>query len=120
MKMIPNSTKRNLTMMKNDVVKQMLEEQKLQAQYRATIVTSNDEQEVLKAKKLFDESVRHWEVLKNLLEEYEKATPKKWKVSPDTALVVLGNLLGIVLILKHEKIDAITTKALSFVLKGRV
>ena len=44
---------------------------------------------------------------------------KKWNVSPDTMAVVAGNLLGIVLILKHEELNIITSKAMSFVIKGR-
>lgn len=44
---------------------------------------------------------------------------KKWSVSPDTMAVVAGNLLGIVLILKHEELNVITSKAMSFVIKGR-
>lgn len=49
----------------------------------------------------------------------EKPEPKK-RVSPDTIAVVAGNLLGIVLILTYEKVNVITTKALGFVLRGRV
>ena len=41
------------------------------------------------------------------------------RVSPDTMAVVVGNLLGIVLILKHEDLNIITSKALGFVIKGR-
>ena len=44
----------------------------------------------------------------------------EWKISPDTLLVVAGNLAGILLILKIEKLDVIATKAIGFVLKGRV
>lgn len=44
----------------------------------------------------------------------------EWKISPDTLLVVAGNLAGILLILKFEKLDVIATKAIGFVLKGRV
>ena len=44
----------------------------------------------------------------------------EWKISPDTLLVVLGNLAGILLILKFEKLDVIATKAIGFVLIGRV
>ena len=44
----------------------------------------------------------------------------EWKISPDTMLVVAGNLAGILLILKFEKLDIIATKAIGFVLKGRV
>jgi hypothetical protein len=49
-----------------------------------------------------------------------KANEKDRHVSPDTKLIVAGNLLGIALILWHEKADIITSKALGFVLKGRV
>lgn len=44
---------------------------------------------------------------------------KKWNVSPDTMAVVAGNLLGIILILKHEELNVITSKAMNFVIKGR-
>jgi hypothetical protein len=42
------------------------------------------------------------------------------KVSKDTIVIVAGNLLGILLILGYEKANVITSKALGFVLKGRV
>ena len=38
----------------------------------------------------------------------------------NTLLVVFGNLLGIVLILNYEKMGVIASKALGFVIKGRV
>lgn len=41
-------------------------------------------------------------------------------VSPDTIAVIAGNLLGIALILGYEQSHVITSKALGFVLKGRV
>jgi len=47
---------------------------------------------------------------------YEKAKG----INPDTAIIVAANLIGIILILKHEKVDIITSKALGFILKGRV
>lgn len=40
-------------------------------------------------------------------------------VSKDTLFTVGGNLLGIILILKHERLNVITTKALSFVIRTR-
>lgn len=43
----------------------------------------------------------------------------KWNVSPDTVAMVAGNLFGILLILKYEDMNIITSKALGFVLKGR-
>jgi hypothetical protein len=44
----------------------------------------------------------------------------KEKLSRDTIALVVGNLLGIVLILNYEKTDIIRTKALGFVMRGRV
>lgn len=44
----------------------------------------------------------------------------KNKVSKDTIAVVVGNLAGILLILNFEKANVITSKALSFIIKGRV
>lgn len=41
-------------------------------------------------------------------------------ISPDTALIVLGNLTGILMILYFEKAGIITSKAINFVLKGRI
>jgi hypothetical protein len=40
-------------------------------------------------------------------------------VSKNTMLTVGGNLLGIILILKHERVNVITSKALSFVIRTR-
>ena len=40
-------------------------------------------------------------------------------VNKNTLLVVGGNLLGIILILKHEYLNVITSKALSFVIRAR-
>jgi len=41
------------------------------------------------------------------------------RVSPDTIAIVAANLLGIVMILKHEKLDIITSKAFALVMKPR-
>ncbi len=49
-----------------------------------------------------------------------KSYEKQKGISPDTIALVAANLIGIVLILKHEKVDIITSKALGFVLRGRV
>lgn len=49
-----------------------------------------------------------------------KSLEKDRDVSPDTIAIVAGNLAGILLILKYEELNVITSKALSFVLKGRV
>lgn len=49
-----------------------------------------------------------------------KANEKARRISPDTLAIIAGNLLGIGLILSHERLNVISTKALGFVLKGRV
>lgn len=44
---------------------------------------------------------------------------KSKRVSPDTLALIGANLLGIVMILKHEELNVITTKALSLVSRAR-
>jgi hypothetical protein len=41
------------------------------------------------------------------------------QVSPDTLVIVAGNLLGILLIVNYEKMEIMTSKALSLVLRLR-
>jgi hypothetical protein len=48
-----------------------------------------------------------------------KADEQPPRVSPDTLVMVGANLLGIVMILSHERLNIITTKATSLVLKPR-
>ena len=49
-----------------------------------------------------------------------KEKPRE-KINPNTILTLLGSILGIVLVIKHEELGhVISTKALSFVLRGRV
>ena len=54
--------------------------------------------------------------VKELYKLKETTTPKR--VSPDTLVLVGGNLAGIVLILSYERAHVITSKALGFVLKS--
>lgn len=58
----------------------------------------------------------------NVLERLYKlrGEEKPQRMKPDTLLLVGGNLLGILLVLNYEKLDTITSKALSFALRGRV
>ncbi len=44
----------------------------------------------------------------------------KRRVSPDTIAIVVCNLLGIILILEHERSHVIASKALGFIIRGRV
>lgn len=58
--------------------------------------------------------------LSNLERLYElKSKDGKFNISPDTMAVVAGNLIGLIMIIKHEELNIITSKALGFVLKGR-
>jgi len=41
------------------------------------------------------------------------------RVSPDTLAIVLGNLLGIALIITHERSHILTTKAKDYLIKPR-
>jgi hypothetical protein len=49
-----------------------------------------------------------------------KAKKHKMPVSWETIAIIAGNLLGIALILNHERVNVVTSKALGFVMKGRV
>lgn len=59
---------------------------------------------------------------KKLLEMYEKLNEveKNDKVSKDTLATIAANLLGIGLILEHEQLHVISTKAINFVIRGRL
>lgn len=54
------------------------------------------------------------------IEDLKKIRANDNSVSPDTVLVVVGNLAGILLILNFEKAGIITSRAINFVMKGRV
>ena len=66
-------------------------------------------------------SAEYTAMAKNLEVLYKARNEEKsHKIKPDTVLVVAANLLGIVLILGYEETNIIRSKAMSFVLKGRV
>ena len=48
-----------------------------------------------------------------------KEFDSKRRLSPDTLAIVLGNLTGIILIVGHERMNVVTSKALNFILKLR-
>ncbi len=61
--------------------------------------------------------------LQEYKDQYElisKMLDTHWTISPDTVAIIAGNLLGILLILNYEKLNVVSTKALGFVLRGRV
>lgn len=59
-------------------------------------------------------------ILRLLKERKDLNHIDKKKLSPDTILVVAGNLVGILLLVGYEHAHVITSKALGFILKGRV
>lgn len=70
---------------------------------------------------LSPDSEEYQKMAENLERLYKsKSYDEDRDVSPDTLAVIVGNLAGILLILKHEELNVITSKALGFVLKGRV
>ncbi len=46
-----------------------------------------------------------------------QACEKPQRISKDTLAIVVGNLVGIVMILSYEKTNVITTRALQFMLR---
>jgi hypothetical protein len=61
-----------------------------------------------------------WDALNRKYQAYSEMMKPSWTITPDTLLVAATNLAGIVLILNFEKLDIVRSKAMSFVLKGRV
>jgi hypothetical protein len=53
--------------------------------------------------------------LRGLRKEYSPASPSR-----DTLAVIGANLLGILMIIKHERVDIISQRALSLVLKPKI
>ena len=63
---------------------------------------------------------KDWDELNRKYQAYNEMLKPSWQITPDTMLVVAGNLAGIVLILNYERFDIVRSAAKSFVLKGRV
>lgn len=66
------------------------------------------------------EDEKYSDVLEKVTRLYklrEQSAPQR--VSPDTIVLAAVNLVGILLIIRHENINVITSKAMSFVLKPR-
>ena len=85
-----------------------------------TMLEKEIEAVLLEMKDMYVASEEYEIALNHLSTLHEmKPKEKKWNVSPDTMAIVAGNLLGIILILKHEEMNVITSKALNFVIKGR-
>lgn len=57
-------------------------------------------------------------MLGHLLKLYS-LRPVQQRISPDTMLIVAGNLVGILLILQQERLHVVSSKALGFILRPR-
>lgn len=78
--------------------------------------------DVLSGMKCLAKNSKEYEVTIGHLETLYKAksTEKCNRVSRDTMAIIAGNLMGILLILHYEKLDVITSRAVGFIIKGRV
>lgn len=63
-----------------------------------------------------DEAFKIMNHIERLQKLKESNTPQQ--LSPDTLAIVIGNFLGIAVIVGHERAHVVTSKALSFVIKA--
>jgi len=69
-----------------------------------------------------DSNDPHYDVLLGRLcklKEAESSQKDRRRLSPDTIVVAVAALVQTVMIIKHEELNTITTKAMNFVLRGR-
>lgn len=57
-------------------------------------------------------------MMKQLVKLHKLKNASSKRVSPDTLAIVAGNLLGIGMIVAHERVGIVTSKALNFVMKA--
>ena len=57
--------------------------------------------------------------LLDVLKELDKLRPKPWHPTADTTLQAAAHILGMVMIVRHEQFNIVTTKALGFVPRVR-
>lgn len=83
-----------------------------------SMLTAEIEATLVKMKDLTKESAEYGKMLEHVIKLHKlKAEEKPKKVTPDTALIVTANIVGIVAILNHERLHPITSKAMAFVAK---
>lgn len=83
-------------------------------------IVKAEQAKVLEEMSREDINPKDWDTANKKYQTYSEMLKTSWKFTPDTLLVVGGNLLGIALILNFERFDIVRSKALSFVLKGKV
>lgn len=62
--------------------------------------------------------ILYLEILERLVKAQSLEKPRG--ISPDTKAIIVGNMLVTAAILYHEKAGVITSKAFSYIIKGRV
>lgn len=65
------------------------------------------------------DSEEYAKALKHLAELHKMQEEKSVRVSPDTLLTVGANLLGILLIIRHEHVNVITSRAMNTLIKPK-
>jgi hypothetical protein len=58
-------------------------------------------------------------ILERLAVLYKMQENEKRQVSPDTAVTIAANLIGILLVIRHEHVNVITSRAMSLITKTR-
>lgn len=86
-------------------------ESMLDAEIRLALVTLK---ETDKTKPEYGNLVKHISELHKL-----KAAEQPQRISPDNALLVAANVFGILAIINYERVGAVTSKAIGFVLRPR-
>lgn len=87
--------------------------------------TETTTQELIDSAKSFlftlDPTDSEYDTTLNQIERLHKLLLKdnEARISPDVLITVGANLLGIVLILNHERLHVVSSKALSFVIKTK-
>ena len=76
---------------------------------------NSDEYKVKQKEKIVKDQER-LNYINDILEDNQT----KMVITPDTLLIVTANIVGILLVLNYEKLDIVSSKALSFILKARV
>lgn len=79
-------------------------------------------EKMLREMKRSDITQKDWKHFRTRYNGYAEMLQKRYTlgISPDTAIVVLANLIGLLLIINYEKSDILTSKAVQFIMRGRV
>lgn len=112
--------KKKLKALQEMALEQLELEQKKQLELQKQLSETDNFLEQDGLRKSIEESTKHITMLRASLDDYNKLMEVKWKVTPDTVVMVIANLFGILLVLNFEKFDIVRTKAFGMIprLKG--